>query len=229
MNTTAEIIDFKNMQAIIFDMDGVLINSEPLWKQVEIDVFASVGIDFVAVGGEKTVGLRIDEVVSYWYNRYPWKNKTQQQVVDEIMDKMVAAIQSKGQPMKGVHELLTFLREKGVRIALASSSLQRLIEITLDKLQISDYFELVQSAEFMEYGKPHPEIYISVAKQLGISPENCLVIEDSLNGVIAGKAAKMNVIAVPEHTHAPNPKISVADVVISDLFLLEKMIQKSLL
>src|SRR5690554_5802799 len=82
-------IDFKNIDTVIFDMDGVLIDYEPLWKAAEIKVFETIGIDFIKVGGEKTVGLRIDEVIDYWYEKYPWENKTKAQVVDEIMLEMV--------------------------------------------------------------------------------------------------------------------------------------------
>lgn len=207
----------KDVDAVIFDMDGVLINSEPFWKEVEINVFDSVGIDFVAVGGEKTVGLRIDEVVDYWYGLYPWKEKSKAAVVDEIMDEMTNAILSKGKAMKGVVDLLEYLKMEGFKIGLATSSYEVLLSATLKVLKIEKYFDVTNSAQSLQYGKPHPEIYIKTASDLNTVPEKCLVIEDSLNGVIAGKAAKMKVIAVPDGTHEYNPKIALADKICKDL------------
>lgn len=204
-------IDFKNIDTVIFDMDGILINSEPLWKAAEIKVFETVGIDFIAVGGEKTVGLRIDEVVEYWHSRYPWNHKTKKQVVDEIMEEMINGIKTKGKPMRGVLEILDYFKSEGYKIGLASSSFQVLIDTSLEKLGIAHYFQSTLSAQHCKYGKPHPEVYIESALQLGSQPENCLVIEDSLNGVIAGKAAKMNVVAIPDGTHEVSDQLLLAD------------------
>jgi HAD superfamily hydrolase (TIGR01509 family) len=201
----------KDIDTVIFDMDGVLIDSEPFWKEVEIKIFASVGIDFVAVGGEKTVGLRIDEVVDYWYALYPWKEKTKSAVVDEIMFEMTNVISTKGKAMIGVLELLEYLKSRGFKIGLATSSYEVLLRATLKVLDIENYFEVTNSAQSLTYGKPHPEIYIITASDLNAVPEKCLVIEDSLNGVIAGKAAKMKVVAVPDGTHSHEPKLVLAD------------------
>ena len=198
-------------------MDGVLINSEPLWVKAEIKVFKSVGIDFLAVGGEKTVGLRIDEVVDFWHNEFPWNNKTKRDVVDEIMQEMISGIRREGEALPGVYEALAFFKEKNYKIGLASSSFEVLINTTLEKLKIRDYFDVILSAEKLEFGKPHPEIYIKAAKQLKIDPSTCLVIEDSLNGVIAAKAAKMNVVAIPDGTHSPDKRIILADLKLASL------------
>lgn len=207
----------KNIDTVIFDMDGVLINSEPFWKEVEIKVFASVGIDFVAVGGEKTVGLRIDEVVDYWHSLYPWKEKSKEAVVDEIMFEMIHVISNKGKAMKGVVGLLDYLKGENFKIGLATSSYEVLLQATLKVLGIENYFDVTNSAQRLTYGKPHPEIYIKTASDLNAVPEKCLVIEDSLNGVIAGKAAKMKVIAVPDGTHSYEPKLALADMICNDL------------
>jgi len=217
-------IDFKNIDTVIFDMDGVLIDSEPLWKAAEIKVFETIGIDFIKVGGEKTVGLRIDEVIDYWYEKYPWENKTKAQVVDEIMLEMVNGIQANGEPMKGVIEVLGFFKSKGMKIGLASSSYQVLIDTSLEKLGIAHYFDVTLSAQNCTYGKPHPEVYIETAKLLKSEPQNCLVIEDSLNGVIAGKAAKMNVVAVPDGTHTVTEQLKVADLRVDNLKELVKVL-----
>ena len=204
------------ISTVIFDMDGVLINSEPLWKATEIEVFADLGLDFEAIGGEKTVGMRIDEVVDYWYERYPWKGKSPQEVVTLIMDKMEDNIRTKGVAMKGVKELLDFLSNENYTIALASSSYERLITATLETLAIGHYFKATFSAEHLKHGKPHPDIYLTAARALNVSPSECLVIEDSLNGVKAGKAAAMFVIAIPDGTHSVT-EIATADIQLDNL------------
>ena len=82
---------------------------------------------------------------------------------------------------------------------------------------ITDYFEVVWSAENELYGKPHPAVYLTTAEKLGVHPKKCLVIEDSLNGIISGQAAKMSVICIPEKTHFPEPKLMLADMQFGDM------------
>jgi sugar-phosphatase len=214
----------ENISTVIFDMDGVLIDSEPLWKETEIEVFAELGLDFEAIGGEKTVGLRIDEVVNYWYDRYPWNGKTPEEVVATITDKMEDNIRTKGVAMKGVEELLKFLKINNYTMALASSSYERLITATLETLQIRHYFKATFSAEHLKHGKPHPDIYLEAAEELAVIPSKCLVIEDSVNGVKAGKAAGMFVIAVPDGTHSTTT-ITEADIQVGDLIEVKYMIE----
>jgi len=86
-----------------------------------------------------------------------------------------------------------------------------LIVTVLDMLKIKEYVDKTHSAEHEKHGKPHPAVYLHTAAELGVNPLECIVIEDSINGVIAGKAARMHVICVPEKTHTPNPKLILAD------------------
>jgi sugar-phosphatase len=211
------ILDNKRIDAVIFDMDGVLIDSEPLWKISEISTFKSVGVDLKTSDLEKTVGLRIDEVVDYWFNQKPWSGKSKKDIVDLIMSEMVRLIQENGQSLKGVLAALSFFKSHHIKIGLATSSYQVLLEAVLAKLSIAHYFDYTLSAETLAYGKPHPEVYLLVAKHLNVAPENCLVIEDSLNGVISGKAAKMTVIAVPEKSHTIDKRLILADYLKEDL------------
>lgn len=204
-------IDLNDIDAVIFDMDGVLINSEPFWKETEIEVFNKVGIDFVQVGGEKTVGLRIDEVIEYWFARYPWTNMSVAEVLDEIMAQMVYRVNTEGEPMVGVQESINFFKSQGKKLALASSSYHVLINAVMERLGIREDFEIINSAQDIQYGKPHPEIYIKTASELGVNPTRCLVIEDSMNGIISGKAAKMTVVAIPDGTHSSDDRMILAD------------------
>ena len=105
---------------------------------------------------------------------------------------------------------------------MASSSYHELIDAVLVRLGVMDYFEVINSAEDLEHGKPHPEIYLKTARELGVDPTRCLVIEDSMNGIISGKAAKMQVIAVPDATHTPDDRIILADQIEDSLLSLKK-------
>ena len=130
---------------------------------------------------------------------------------DQIIDRMVVLIAENPFPLPGVIDTLNYLSETDIKIGLATSSPQRLIDAVLKYLNMAHYFDAVHSAEFERYGKPHPDVYLKTADSLGVKPNKCLVIEDSLNGVISGKAAMMSVVCIPEKTHFPNPKLIVAD------------------
>lgn len=207
----------SRFDAVIYDMDGVLIDSEPLWKIAMEAVFKEVGCPLTRSDFEKTVGLRIDEVVRYWYTYQPWPEVSPEAVEQRIVDGMGQLIRQHGEPLPGVLESLRFFKEKGLKIGLATSSYEVLIEAVLDVLGIASHFDFTHSAEHETYGKPHPAVYLHTAEKLGVDPTRCLVIEDSINGVISGKAARMTVLCVPEKTHEPNPKLIVADQLFDNL------------
>ncbi len=215
-------INIEDFDAVIFDMDGVLIDSEPLWKIAMEDVFKSVGCNLTRKDFQKTVGLRIDEVIRYWYCYSPWENATTDDVERRIIERMVELLTQNGKPLLGVIPTLEFLKFKGLKIGLATSSYTILVNTVLDVLQIRHYFDFTHSAENEDYGKPHPAVYLTVARFLGVDSTKCLVIEDSLNGIISGKAARMKVVCIPEKTHSPEPKLIVADFHFEDM---QKMLE----
>lgn len=204
-------IQLSQYEAVIFDMDGVLIDSEPLWKIAMEEVFHSLGSKLTKADFQKTVGLRIDEVVHFWNHHENWGVENERDVEEAIIVKMIELIAANAAPLSGVIETLTYLKNAGLKIGLGTSSSSRLIQVVLSELNIEHFFDFTHSAEREAYGKPHPAVYLTVAQQLLVSPHKCLVIEDSFNGVIAGLAAKMKVVCIPEKTHFPNPRLSVAD------------------
>jgi mannitol-1-/sugar-/sorbitol-6-/2-deoxyglucose-6-phosphatase len=204
-------MQLQQYKAIIYDMDGVLTDSEPIWKIAMEEVFRGIGCPLTREDFQKTVGLRIDEVVSYWYHVSPWQDVNEKEVEQRIVQRMIALLTEHATPLPGVVESLQFFKEKGLKIGLATSSYEVLIDTILDTLKIRDYFQTVHSAEYELFGKPHPAVYLTAAKNLGVDPRACLVVEDSLNGIISGKAARMTVLCVPEKTHTPEPKLILAD------------------
>ena len=199
------------MDAVIFDMDGVLIDSEPLWRRAEQEVFGKVGIALTKEMCIGTMGLRLDEVVAYWYGRFPWTGKSLRQVEEEVLSEMYRLIADEGKPLPGVHETLGAVRDSGVDLAIASSSPFGLIEAVVDKLEIRDYFIVMCSADEDEFGKPDPAVYLRTADRLAVDPRACLVFEDSFLGVRAAKAAGMTVVAVPAADQYDDPRFHEAD------------------
>ncbi|PWL31366.1 MAG: hexitol phosphatase HxpB [Fluviicola sp. XM-24bin1] len=203
-------MDRSQFDAVIFDMDGVLIDSEPLWKIAMEEAFQSVGCNITRKDFQKTVGLRIDEVVRFWYKERGWEGLTPEQLEDVIMQKMVALIQANGEPLPGVLETIDYLRQNGFKIGLGTSSYRVLIDAVLETLQLTTSFDFTHSAEDEIMGKPHPAVYLTVAARLNVAPQKCLVIEDSFNGVVAGLAAQMKVVCIPEKTHHPDERLAIA-------------------
>jgi len=218
-------IDLKQFEAVIFDMDGVLIDSEPLWKIAMEAVFKEVGCPLTKKDFQKTVGFRLDEVIAYWYSVVPWETYSVEEVETKIIGRMVDLIRENGKPLPGVIETITYLQGKNMKIGLGTSSYEILIHTVLSVLNIEGEFDVVHSAEHEKYGKPHPSVYLTVADRLVVDPTKCLVIEDSLTGIIAGKAAKMTVVAIPEKTHEVNPKLILADFEFENMIEFLKEIQ----
>jgi mannitol-1-/sugar-/sorbitol-6-/2-deoxyglucose-6-phosphatase len=202
---------FHQYDAYIFDMDGVLIDSEPLWKIAMQEAFDEVGCHLTVKDFQKTVGLRIDEVVRYWYSHSPWTGSSTEELEANIIQKMIVLIGQNPFPLPGVLETLNFLKAQGKPIGLGTSSYRVLIEAVLSALNLQSSFDFTHSAEDEAHGKPHPAVYLTVAQKLQVNPRKCLVIEDSFTGFIAGKAAQMDVLVIPEKTHAPNEKLKAAD------------------
>ena len=186
---------------MIFDMDGVLINSEPLWRKAMIAVFGQYGMPATEDECRQTMGMRFREVIQLWLQRHRKPAELTAEIETRTLDELIALIHSEGRALEGVHETLAYCGREGHRVGLATSSSHRLMDAILDKLNVRHHFHAVVSAEHLRYGKPHPEVFLLCASQLGVMPQKCMVIEDSLNGVIAAKAASMKVIAIPDDEH----------------------------
>lgn len=205
------------MKAVIFDMDGILIDSEPLWYRAEIDVFKRLGIHLSTAMCEETTGWRTDAVVAHWYARYPWQGPSLKEVAEAILTHVKGLIDRHGQALAGVYTLLELLAARGLTLAIASSSPYGLIDAVVDKLDIRHYFTAMRSAVDEVYGKPHPAVYLTTARCLGIDPGDCLVFEDSIAGVQAAKAAGMWTVAVPAASQYADPHFGVADLKVHSL------------
>lgn len=205
------------IRAVIFDMDGLLIDSEPLWRLAEIEVFNSLGVPLTEDLAITTMGMRTDEVVEYWFARYPWAGSTLKEVEAAIEARVVELVRERGTPLPGVREVIALLRERGYPLAIASSSSSEIIRSVVHQIGLAGSFQVLQSAEHEPYGKPHPGVYIAAARALGVAPADCLAFEDSANGVLAAKAARMRCFAVPEPVVRDDRRFCIADAVLGSL------------
>lgn len=205
-------------KAMIFDMDGLLIDSEPFWHKSHIEVLQSVGVSGITEDMVRQVaGFRPTEAINHWYKLYAWSSPSVEDITKKLVSNVEKLIKKEGAALPGAVETLKAVSDKNIPVAIASSSPEKLIKVVIDKLDIARYINLIHSGEFEPYGKPHPGIFITTAKKLGVSVEDCLVFEDSFNGVLAAKAAKMKCIAVPEKKNLSDKRFCIADLVLESL------------
>lgn len=210
-----------SLRAAIFDMDGLLIDSEPLWRLAEQRIFGSVGVKLTDADCETTTGMRIDAVVEHWWQKRPWAGPTRAEVEATILDEVERLIAARGAAMPGVDLALEIFAGSGYRLGLASSSPRRLIDAVLESLGLEGCFEVVCSAVDEERGKPAPAVYLTAARHLGVEPGRCIALEDSVSGLRSAQAAGMHTIAVPERPPEPGSPLLEADLVLESLLDLD--------
>jgi mannitol-1-/sugar-/sorbitol-6-/2-deoxyglucose-6-phosphatase len=207
----------KGFEAVIFDMDGLLIDSERLWRQAETEVFQEIGVPITHEMTAQTIGMRMDEALRYLFARMPWKEPSKKEVGKRMEERMLELVRKEGKEKKGAHAVIQLFAERNVPMAIASSSHNTLIQTVLDVLAIRPFIRIAHSAEYEPYGKPHPGVYITAAEKLGVVPECCLAFEDSHVGLLAAKAARMKCIAVPEQIYGNDKRFGIADLVLPSL------------
>jgi mannitol-1-/sugar-/sorbitol-6-/2-deoxyglucose-6-phosphatase len=211
--------------AVILDMDGLLIDTEPVWRAAEARVFASLGISLSEQDLLDSTGQTIAEVVPVWRQRSAGPRQgtepSDAEVADRITDEVIAYVAAEGTGMLGVTEAIALFRKHGQRLAIASSSPLRLIDAVCQRLGLTE-IEVRCSALDEGKGKPAPDVYLAAARALGMAPANCLAIEDSVHGVAAAKSAGMRCVAVPDPLLAADPGYDQADLVLPSLESLDE-------
>ncbi|AZA93550.1 Phosphatase YniC [Chryseobacterium nakagawai] len=182
------------LKAVIFDMDGVLVDSEGFWAKAEQEVFSSYGVQITDDLAAQTKYMTTTEVTEFWYRKFPWENLDVSSVEQEVVSKVIELIQTENCTISGIQEFIKDLKGKEYKIGLATNAPLRVADAVLEKLQVRECFDTIHSSEFEEQGKPHPAVYLTSAQQLGILPEHCIAIEDSHSGLKAAKAAGMKTI-----------------------------------
>ncbi len=202
---------------VIFDMDGLLIDSEPCWQEAGMETLLQFNVTLSPVQYHHTTGLRTPEWLDYWFGYFDIGKERIPAAVAALHQHVIEKIKTQAAPLPGVKEALAFFKARGFNIGLATSSPLSLVDIVVEKLDIAGEFQAVASAEHLPYGKPHPQVYMDCANALAVSPLHCLAFEDSFNGVIAAKAARMTCVAIPVHDQAHLPKWGAADLKLGSL------------
>lgn len=205
------------LNTVIFDIDGLLIDSEPLWNEAATELFRQYGVNLTEEQYKTTTGLRTKEFVQWWFQYFnigeSEMKRAEQKIVELVLDK----IEKKGKILPGVDYIFDFFERKSFKIGLATSSPPSLIDLVVNIAGIGKYLQATSSAEDLAYGKPHPQVYLNCAEALGSHPTACICFEDSFNGMIAAKAARMKCVVVPHVSQLKDERWGAADLKLSSL------------
>jgi mannitol-1-/sugar-/sorbitol-6-/2-deoxyglucose-6-phosphatase len=203
--------------AAIFDMDGLIIDSEPLWQEAEIACFRPLGVPVDRDLCRQSAGKRLDEVIADWHERFGWDGPGIAEMHDAVLEAVTRLIIERGEALPGVLETMQDLAGQGIRMAIASSSPPELIEAVVKKLALEQCLDLTHSGTLETRGKPDPAVFLTTARKLGVEPRQCVVFEDAPTGIEAARRAGMHVIAVPSVFEINDPGILAADRVLATL------------
>lgn len=217
-------------------MDGLLIDTEPVWRAAQSAVFAGFGVALSESDLLDSTGQPIEELIPIWRQRSPTPDPagpeqtdteqtdtelTDAEIAGEIIDRVIAHVTAEGQPMPGVTVAIALFERCGLRLAIASSSPLRLIDAVCDRLGLTR-IEVRCSAMDEARGKPAPDVYLTAARRLGVAAASCLALEDSPAGIASARSAGMRCVAVPDPLLAADPRYREADLVLESLTSLDQ-------
>lgn len=208
-----------NIEAVLFDLDGTLVDSMWLWKSVDIEYLARFGYEYEEDLNSAIEGMSFSETAIYFKNRYRIPDTLEK--IKSDWNEMAYHKYMHEVPLKnGVFQFINKLKELGIKTGIATSNSAKLAMAVIESLSVKEYFDAVHTSCEVSKGKPAPDIYLYVAKQLNVTPERCLVFEDIIQGIMAGKNAGMRVCAVEDDNSKvqERQKRELADYYISDFY-----------
>jgi HAD superfamily hydrolase (TIGR01509 family) len=214
------------MRAVIFDLDGVLADSEPLWSEIDAKLLAEYGVTYRGEYHQNVVGVSYRLAVEFYKKIFGLSasNEEMMRRRGEIATEFFA---NRVGLFSNVEEVLEELRQMKLHLAVATSSVSQSARPFLDRHQLTKFFEVIVTGEEVEHGKPAPDTYLCAADKLGISSDACLVVEDALPGVDAARAAKMQVAAIPDRRFVDSAEYKKkADYVLDGLKELPALLRK---
>lgn len=199
------------IEAVVFDMDGLMIDSQPYWQTAQLEILPQLGVKITRQDTIDTTGMRIDHIVQMCYAKSPWDSVSVDEVCDRILNRVKELVQRHKPAMPGLNHAIDVCQRQGLKLAVATSSPMTLIDATIATLRLDGVFAVKSSGEQLQYGKPHPEVYLNACDALSIEPQHCVAIEDSFVGLLAAKAAQMKTIIIPEASVADQKNFVIAD------------------
>jgi mannitol-1-/sugar-/sorbitol-6-/2-deoxyglucose-6-phosphatase len=225
------VLTWPAAEAVVLDMDGLLIDTEPVWRAAQSAVFAGLGVVLSEADLIDSTGQPVEELIPIWRRRAPAGDGacplTDAEIADRITDRVIAHVEAVGQPMPGVTAAIALFERCGLRLAIASSSSLRLIDAVCDRLGLAR-IAVRCSARDEVRGKPAPDVYLTAARRLGVAAGSCLALEDSPNGIASARSAGMRCVAVPDPLLADDPRYREADLVLPSLTGLDEAVLRRL-
>lgn len=209
----------KNIDAVLFDLDGSLVDSMWMWREIDIEYLNQFGIPMPEGLQTDIEGMSFTETAVYFKERFQIPDSIKQ--IKSDWNRMAWDKYTHQVPLKnGAREFVEHCRRQGIKLGIATSNSRELVENVIHVLGLTDYFDSIVTGCDVVKGKPSPDIYLETAKKCGISPERCLVFEDIVPGIMAGKAAGMKVCAVEDEysRYQETEKKRLADYFITDYF-----------
>ncbi|MGW4929158.1 HAD family hydrolase [Agromyces sp. NPDC004153] len=204
------------VEAVVFDMDGVIVDSEQRWEAVRRRLVIASGMAYPDEATRRMQGMSAPEWEAYLHDELGVPG-TPAEIGRRVVAEIEASYRADLPLIPGVEEAVRALAER-YPLAVASSSNRQLIELALDLAGLADAFQAIVSSEEVERGKPAPDVYLEAASRLGIAPEHCAAVEDSSNGIRSAHAAGMRVVAVPNRAYPPAADaVELADVVLDSI------------
>ncbi|MDD5396627.1 MAG: HAD family phosphatase [Candidatus Moranbacteria bacterium] len=217
-------MEIDKIKAIIFDMDGVIVESEPIHEKAEMEVCRQFGMEVDKKEWDNFRGKKLEDIFSYASKKYGTGNEPIEEMIIRKIQLYLTYALNEMNLVDGVREFLEELKNNGkYDYALTTSGRKIQQEQILSKFNLADYFEIVVASDDVKNGKPHPEPYEITVRKLGEQPANCLVIEDSDNGVISAKAAGCQVCGITTTFGRDRLELAGADIVVADFFELSKI------
>jgi mannitol-1-/sugar-/sorbitol-6-/2-deoxyglucose-6-phosphatase len=204
-------------EGAVFDLDGLLIDSERLWEKAQMAAFAEEGLELTLAMQHSTTGMRLKEAMGIWQGYFPKAALDASRLNARMNAYMIREFGKTGMVKPGAVRALDLCADAGCKLAIASSSPPEVIAAALRTLALADRFHAVVSAVLETHGKPHPSVFLSAAARIKADPARCIAFEDSVAGVRAAKAAGMFCVAVPEAHNRGRSEYAIADRIFDSL------------
>lgn len=212
----------NRFKGAVFDLDGLLMDSEPVWSWAQRKMFAEMGVELTQAMQWATTGMRMREALEIWSGFFPGTAMDPASMRARLVELVGGSLKESGLPKAGAIRAIELCHASGCRIAIASSAPPEIIAAAVDRMEMvrpgmRGWLGEILSAENEVHGKPHPAVYLSAAGRLGLAPGECIAFEDSVFGLRSAHAAGMHCVAVPEEHNRGRMEYAIAHRVLESL------------